>query len=138
MKKFSTAIQSISWLYSHTTLTDHLIILLAIALLIGLYSRYWLGITNTADYALLFAPNSPPQRIDLRHDQQLHIQGYLGESVIEVKNHQIRFLTSPCQGKHCIHAGWLKTQGDFAACLPNRISIELHHTQTTDFDAISY
>jgi hypothetical protein len=123
---------------SLTTLADRLIIGLAIALLLWLYMRYWITERPDADYALILITNQTPIRVDLQHTQQIPIQGSLGENLIEVSKGRIRFIASPCRHKICVQAGWLTTAGDFIACLPNQVSIELHSAQTAEFDAIAY
>lgn len=121
-----------------TTIADRIIIGLALMLIVWLYLRYWITGSQPADYAIILVTNHAPQRIPLQHPQLLHLQGSLGESLIEVVPGQIRFLASPCRGKQCIHAGWLTKGGDFMACLPNQVSIELHSAETAEFDAIAY
>jgi len=126
-----------SFFKSETTITDHIILLLSIILLILLYKNYWIE-RQSANYALILVANQLPQQIDLQQNQQLLIQGRLGKSLIEIMDGQIRFIDSPCRGKYCIHAGWLSKNGDFIACLPNQISLELYNAQKKQFDSIAY
>jgi hypothetical protein len=49
----------------------------------------------------------------------------VGGTVIQVKDGAIRFAESNCPGQECVHAGWLSSPGDTAACLPNRVSITI-------------
>jgi hypothetical protein len=121
-----------------TTVADRIIIGLALTLIAWLYLRYWITGSQPADYAVILVTNHAPQRVPLQYPQLLHIQGRLGESLIEVAHGQIRFLASPCRGKQCIHTGWLTKGGDFMACLPNQVSIELQSAETAEFDAIAY
>ncbi len=123
-------------LYALTTVADRIILVFALALLVWLYLHHWVG--GRADYARILVANQAPQQISLQHPQQISIQGHLGESLIEVAEGRIRFIASPCRNKYCIHAGWLTKGGDFVACLPNQVSIELHRTKTVEFDAIVY
>lgn len=120
-----------------TTLADKVIIVLALLLLAGLYQYYWLGATGPADYAMITVAQQPPQQVELR-PQKITVEGRLGKTVIAVADGKIRFLHSPCQGQYCIHAGWLKHSGDFVACLPNQVSIELLSQTEPSFDAIAY
>ncbi len=123
--------------YAQTTIADRLIICLGLFLLLFLYNVYWIG-SESSDYALIYVKNQAPIQVDLQHSQQITVQGRIGESLIEVKNGRIHFLTSPCHNKFCIHAGWLTHNGDFVACLPNQVSIELHNLKTTKFDSVVY
>jgi len=121
---------------SMTTVADRIILSVALLLLLWLYPHYWTG--TPADYALILVANQAPIKLDLQHSQQIAIAGRLGESLIEVADGRIRFIASSCRNKYCIHAGWLTKGGDFVACLPNQVSIELHRAETTNFDAIVY
>ena len=67
----------------------------------------------------------------------LRKESMLGDSILEVEAGRIRFHASPCRGQQCIHSGWLSRAGDFAACLPNRVSVALVSAGTR-YDAISY
>ncbi|OAD21528.1 protein containing DUF1312 [Candidatus Thiomargarita nelsonii] len=121
-----------------TTVADRIILSIALLLLVWLYLHYWTGARAPADYALILVANQAPIKLDLQHSQQIAIAGSDGESLIEVADGRIRFIASSCQSKHCIHAGWLTKGGDFVACLPNQVSIELHNAETAHFDAIVY
>jgi hypothetical protein len=50
---------------------------------------------------------------------------------------RVRFLASPCRGKQCIRSGWLAHEGDFAACLPNGVAVEVLGPER-GLDAINY
>lgn len=65
------------------------------------------------------------------------IKGSLGISVITIKEGKVRFKSSPCQNKICLHAGWLSQSGDIAACLPNGIVVELLG-EDEPYDSISF
>ncbi len=126
-------------IYAKTTIADRLIIGFAFLFLFWLYQLYWTNSKESSDYALIYVMNQAPIQVDLQHPQTVTVQGRLGESQIEVKTGEIRFISSPCHNKFCLHAGWLKTNGDFVACLPNQVSIELHnHRKDTKFDSVVY
>jgi len=126
-----------SFLRFQTTIADRIILLLSIILLIFLYKNYWID-GQAAHYALILVENHSPQQVDLQKNQRLSVQGRLGKSLIEIAEGRIRFIDSPCRGKYCIHTGWLSKNGDFTACLPNQISLELHNSQEPQFDSIAY
>lgn len=127
---FNFTKQQLTWI-------DGLILIAAILWIMILFYIYW-GNGQPAEYAMLFLPEGPPQRIDLHHARTFSVPGRLGESIIEVKNGKIRFIHSPCRGKYCIHHGWQTQGGDFVACLPNEVSISVHSEASTQFDAIAY
>jgi len=59
------------------------------------------------------------RQVDLSIDQTF----WVGDVQLQVQNGAIAFIESDCPGKECIHAGWLKSPGSSAACLPNRVSV---------------
>ena len=120
-----------------TTLADKVIIGLALIFLAWLYSHYWFQGTE-ADYAIILVAQQPPQYVRLNQTQKITVSGRIGNTLIEVAPGQIRFLAAPCRGQYCVHAGWLKHGGDFVACLPNQVSIELVRQTEPQFDAIAY
>lgn len=73
----------------------------------------------------------------LRDTRDIRIAGPLGETLITIRKGQARFVSSPCAQKQCIHSGWLKRNGDFAACLPNRVSLFIAGREGA-FDAINF
>lgn len=43
----------------------------------------------------------------------------------EVCDLAVSFKSSDCPDKVCVNSGWLSQAGDFAACLPNRLSLRI-------------
>jgi len=116
---------------------DILVALLTLVLLAGLYSHYWSGIGGEGERARIVSADGEVHLVALNEDRTLTVHGPLGDSVIEIHQGRVRFVESPCQGKQCIHAGWLHSAGSFAACLPNRISITVLG-KNRHFDSINY
>jgi hypothetical protein len=115
---------------------DAIVIALA-ALLVGTaWGSLWVG-REPAAHAAITAPGAADLRVDLSTDATLQVRGRLGESHVEVRGGQVRFVDSPCVGRYCVHAGWLSRSGQVAACLPNGIVIELMGGDR-EFDAISF
>lgn len=116
---------------------DIVVALLTVVLLAGLYGHFWSGIGGEGERARIVSADNEVQIVPLSEDRTLKLHGPLGDSVIEIRDGRIRFIQSPCQGKQCIHAGWLHSSGSFAACLPNRISITVLG-RNRHFDSINY
>ncbi|MEA2094222.1 MAG: NusG domain II-containing protein [Pseudomonadota bacterium] len=118
------------------TRADWLLIVIVVCSLPLLYARLWLQ-DDTVSYLRVQTGNEAATVMPLRPDRRLDIKGPLGDSTVEIRDKQVRFLSSPCAGKVCIHSGWLSAAGELAACLPNRISIQLLGTHPR-FDAINF
>lgn len=102
-----------------------------------LYAHFWRSHDTQARRALITSLDQAPREVSLRRDASLTIHGPLGDSVLEVRGGRVRFVASPCRGKQCVHSGWLSRVGDFAACLPNRVSVTLLG-DTATYDGVSY
>lgn len=75
----------------------------------------------------------------LDREQTLEFEGPLhGHTVVEIQDGRARFVSSPCRDKICIAAGWLEKDQQWAACLPNRVFVQVRKTEEeeeTDIDA---
>lgn len=60
-------------------------------------------------------------RYRLDENKILNIAGLKGDSIIEIKNTQIRFLESPCPDKLCVRDGTLKSRP--LICMVNAVII---------------
>lgn len=54
-------------------------------------------------------------------EELARIPGPLGETVVEIRGGRASILASPCGEQTCVAAGALCKNGQWAACLPNRV-----------------
>ncbi len=118
------------------TRADFIVTLGAVALLPFLYVASW-GNGARGEQARILVGGKEYARVPLYQAQRLEIPGALGVSVLEIKDGKIRFIASPCRGKQCVHSGWLALSGEFAACLPNRISVHVAGREPR-YDAVNF
>lgn len=118
------------------TRADSVLLIAALALLAFLFSRFW-GDATQGEQARILVGGKEFGIVSLYKDQRLRIPGALGTSELEISAGKIRFVDSPCQGKQCIHTGWLALGGEVAACLPNRITVQVIGREPR-FDAINF
>jgi hypothetical protein len=74
----------------------------------------------------------------LNQNQHLEIDGPLGITVIEIHNKEVQVVSSPCRDKLCIIKGILHKNGDWTACMPNRIYIGIEGGTKEELDEFSY
>ena len=118
------------------TRADIIVICAAVLVLPVLYSHFW-GDGSRGEIARIQVADHEPLIIPLQRSQRYTIEGPLGSSIIEVLDGRIRFTKSPCRNKLCIHSGWLQRDAEFAACLPNLISITVSG-RNPRFDSINF
>lgn len=118
------------------TRADWTVVLLAVALLPMLYVKLWL-FQGHGQQAGIWADGQVVEVLSLDDPRKLSVTGPLGVSTLEIRDHKIRFLDSPCRGKVCVHSGWLTEVGDILACLPNKIMVRILGSDSR-FDAMNY
>ncbi len=75
---------------------------------------------------------------DLDTDADLEFEGPIGITRVEIADGKAKVVSSPCREQICVNSGPLKDGGDWNACLPNRILLEVTGEDKADVDAFSY
>lgn len=103
---------------------DVIVLVLASGLIGASFATFWTSrvaghtaIISFDEEVLIEAPLDTPA--------DFSVKGLKGISRLRVADDQIRFIDSPCQGRYCIHSGWLSSSGQVAACLPNGVVVEI-------------
>jgi len=102
---------------------DVLSIVLSIAAVAGV-SVYALGDSGeptqvslkSADGEFLYA---------LGQSREIDLDGPIGHTHVEIDGTRARVVSSPCRDQICVAAGWLESNGDWTACLPNRVFLRV-------------
>lgn len=122
-------------------LGDWLVVLCSICAVIMLFVTLWQN--NPAAQLQIRQGNHIIGTYTLNQNRTIHVQGPLGESIIQITHEvgklegEVRFVKSPCHGQYCVHQGWLKRAGQVAVCLPNQVSIELLGEKKA-YDSLNY
>lgn len=56
-------------------------------------------------------------------EQRLSVEGFLGESIIDIGKEGARIIASPCPGGDCQLGSPIKLRGESRVCLPNGVMI---------------
>ena len=67
----------------------------------------------------------------LSENRTVRVNGILGESVIAIENNSVQFISSPCYNHLCESSPVLKKNGDWSACLPNEIFVQIKGNDNT-------
>ncbi|MBQ3379522.1 MAG: NusG domain II-containing protein [Clostridia bacterium] len=82
---------------------------------------------NDADTLVITVDGKEYRRIDLSdkdYYETIEIDGKY-KNIIEVKNGSAAFIYADCPDGDCVRSGVLSPRHNFAACLPNRVSISI-------------
>lgn len=74
------------------------------------------------------------------------VAGPLGDTVVAIKNGAACVLSSPCVNQTCVAAGVIRHQGQWTACLPNKVMVFIEGAEarnpmgrdTSDVDAAAW
>jgi hypothetical protein len=71
-------------------------------------------------------------------DRTVTVSGPLGDTVVEIRGGQARVLSSPCAEKICVRSGAIARPGQWIACLPNRVFLDVRGRSRRSADAVSF
>jgi len=75
----------------------------------------------------------------LEAEEQVSVAGSIGETLVEISKGRAAIVSSPCNGQTCVAAGEIDKNGQWAACLPNRVFILVEGASNADaIDAASW
>lgn len=115
---------------------DYLVLLASLLMLPWLYLNLW-GDQLAGQYVRVLVGGEQRELLSLNQSTSLEIEGALGLSLLEIWDGKIRFLDSACNGKQCVHSGWISQGGEVVSCLPNRVSIAIVGGEQR-FDSINF
>ena len=67
--------------------------------------------------------NGDTYRYSLDNDQIITLEGAIGSTVLEIKDHNVAITKSPCTNQTCVHSGWISNPNSFIACVPGKILV---------------
>jgi len=75
----------------------------------------------------------------LEAEERISVSGSIGETLVEIRKGYAAIVSSPCNGQTCVAAGEINKNGQWAACLPNRVFILIEGASEADaIDAASW
>jgi hypothetical protein len=61
-------------------------------------------------------------------EETVTVPGPLGDTVVEIRDHRVHVLSSPCDNQTCVAAGHIDSSGQWVACLPNKVFVVIEGT----------
>ena len=89
------------------------------------------------EYLEIYENNKILATYSLNQEITKEINGAKGKTKIIINNGKVRFSSSPCPKKYCIHQGWINKANQTIVCIPNKISISIVGAKSK-YDAINY
>ena len=74
----------------------------------------------------------------LNTTETVNVDGPLGITTVQIENGVARVISSPCRDKICITRGALGRGGEWTACLPNGIIVEISAGAKDEIDAVAF
>lgn len=115
---------------------DFAAIIMAVGAVVG-FSLVAYGETGVGSEALIQAEDGD-YVYSLDVETEFEIDGPLGPSTLRIRDGGIEFLSSPCRDKICIAGGHISHEGQWVACLPNRIFVRIEGGEEAEIDAQTF
>lgn len=122
---------------SMLTRNDRILIFSLVAIASFSFVRLFF-ISNEGREALIKVGNGPVQRVSLKTDRRINLEGEKGKVVIEVKEGRVRVVESSCFQKICVNTGEINKPGQNIICLPNKVLVTIEGKESPKIDAVSY
>lgn len=116
---------------------DAVLIALGAALVGALFAAHWRPAAPAA-VAEVRSGDALVVRYALDRARTVDVQGRLGPARLALEPGRARFVAGPCRNQLCVRGGWLRHDGEAAACLPNGVTLALSGGAASGFDAVSY
>jgi len=72
-------------------------------------------------------------------EEEVKVEGPIGITTVQIHQGKAAIISSPCDGQTCVAAGAFGRNGQWAACLPNRVFVLVEGADGTDgVDASSW
>ncbi len=75
---------------------------------------------------------------ELATDTVVDFEGPIGITRVEIKDGTARVVSSSCREQICVNSGGHDSAGDWTACLPNRVFLEITGSDEAEVDGLSY
>ena len=100
---------------------DYIIIILALIFLTGSFFYTYSG---SAGQSFVILKGEYDEWVyPLDSSETVNVQGPLGETSVKIQNGFAQIVSSPCTNQTCISTGAIHSNGQWAACLPNKIML---------------
>lgn len=74
----------------------------------------------------------------LDEDREFTLSGPLGTTTVEIAEQRVRVVEDPGPQQICVRKGWISSSGEWLACLPSRIFIEITGARDDAVDGQTY
>lgn len=101
------------------------LIIIAVVAIIALVLFVPSLIKNDSLTATIYVDGNVTDEIELNGIDKPYTFSPKNGTEIEVQNGKIRFSSAVCKDRLCVKSGWLDSNGQTAACLPERILISI-------------
>lgn len=110
--------------FKYFTLLD-IIVIFFVFIAISFFSFSTLKKSKTTPVQLRVTAAGQIYFFSLAKDQVFEVNGKIGKTKIEIKNGAARILFSPCPNKTCMARPAISKNGEWLACLPNEVLLEI-------------
>ena len=113
------------------------VIVLATALTVAVAGMVYTG--KSASSRVVIRGQDKTWVYPLDAEVEVKVAGPIGETIVQIHQGRAAIVSSPCANQTCVAAGALHKNGQWAACLPNKVFILVEGVDSGDaIDAASW
>jgi hypothetical protein len=116
-------------------LLDYLALAVSLTLVAG---ASWAAASQGEPELVAIQSNEGEFLYPLDADRELVLSGPLGTTRIEIAGRRVRVAEDPGPQQICVRQGWIASSGEWLACLPSRIFIEITGARDDAVDGQTY
>ena len=113
------------------------IVIIAVLVLIFAAAALYVYLPNGDITAYIYCNGEVLEEINLTKNTEVR-EIKAAKCVIKLEGHEIYFLKSDCPDKICVNSGKLSKTGQFASCVPQKVTIILKGKGRDEIDALTY
>ena len=116
---------------------DYIIIFLSLAAAVAAGIYVYAGDDGPLRVRIKTAENEFVFPLD--EDREVAVEGPLGTTYVHIHDGHAAVIDSPCPNKLCVQAGELDENGEWSACMPNKVFVQIEGGKDeSEVDATTY
>lgn len=108
------------------------LVILTLSVIITLWAFFLVYHTENRELQVVIEGAEQSWVFPLSANEEIHVAGPLGDTVVIIHNGAVHIHSSPCHNQLCVAMGEIRSQGQWIACLPNKVFVRIIGTPAKD------
>jgi len=114
------------------------ILIIFLAAVVTVYSFVTVYIKKNNNINILIRGQDSEWTFPINAEEVITVSGILGDTIVKLHDNRAWVESSPCDNQTCVASGFIRKQGQWAACLPNNVLIMIQGEKENDIDSAAW